>query len=111
MVISLSKEDYTIVDSSNTSVVKREQELAQHSEQAVVPHLIQIGEQYFNKDEVLEAAIVLLRHMSHQMLSPDAMYIAFMGAKNEMPQYAELIAALFEGANKLRKGNRLSGMF
>ena len=96
---------------SNTSVDKRGRSSVQPSEQAVVAHSIRIGEQSFNKDDALEVALMLLKHMSHQMLSPDAMSLAFMGAKREMPEHTELIIALHGRACQIRKGNKLSGMF
>lgn len=99
------------MDNTPTSVGKREQNSVQPSERAVAPHSIQIGEQSYSRDEALEVALVLLEHLCHQMLSPDAMSIAFITARNRMPEHEELIQALYERANQIRKGNTLSGMF
>lgn len=97
--------------SMNTSVDKGEQSLPQPSELAVAVPSIQIGEQSYSKETALEVALVLLECVCHQMLSPDAMAIAFMTASKRMPEHVELIVALHGMANRIWKSNELSGIF
>ena len=99
------------MDNMTTSASKREQNSVQPSERAVAPHSILIGEQSYNRDDALAVMLVLLEHLCHEMLNPDAMSIAFVTAKNRMPEHAELIQALHERANQIRGKNTLSGMF
>jgi len=99
------------VESITILANKEEQNSLPPSEQAAVAPLIQIGQQSFNRDEALEVALVVLECLSLEMLSPEAMALAFISAGKKMPDHTELIIALYQKANQIRKGNPISGMF
>jgi hypothetical protein len=98
--------------STRTSVAAKGQSGVPRSERDAAPLCsIQIGSESYNRDEALKASLVVLECLCQEMLSPEAMFMAFHRARARMPQHAELIEALHDRACQIRKGNFMSGMF
>jgi hypothetical protein len=95
----------------------REQKAVQRLERAVAPHsLTQTGKEYSAEDK-LGAALVILDAMSSELLSPDALYLAYSKALRKVPndmdpaQWKSLVVIIFRAIDAKRRQNPISGMF
>ena len=96
------------------SIIIQDHSIIPPLEQDVVPNLIQIGKKSYKLEDALKASFAIIGGLCSEILSGDVLTLAMYAALKYKPEnmteenYKELIKAVFEQAEKIRKSNPLA---